>query len=73
MILYTPLSYEDIHYSEQDYQQYEFISYQSKTCCIQRLENGDMRLVQLLSTDPNDYLAEHFSPGTIISSSENPQ
>ncbi|SFM31263.1 YlzJ-like protein [Gracilibacillus orientalis] len=73
MILYTPLSYEDIHYTEKDYQQFEFINYQNKSCCIQRLENGDMRIVQLLSTNPNDYLAEHFSPGTIISSSENTQ
>ncbi|WP_208592597.1 YlzJ-like family protein [Gracilibacillus suaedae] len=73
MILYTPLSYEDVHYSEQDYQQYEIISYHNKSCCIQRLENGDMRIVQLLSTDPNDYLVGHLSPGTIISSHENLQ
>ncbi|MGN8644941.1 YlzJ-like family protein [Gracilibacillus sp. HCP3S3_G5_1] len=66
MILYTPLSMEEIHYSEKDYQQYEFISYQNKPCCIQRLENGDMQIVQLLSTDPNDFLLEQFYPGTVI-------
>ncbi|UOQ47818.1 YlzJ-like family protein [Gracilibacillus caseinilyticus] len=69
MILYTPLSYEDIHVTDADYQQYELITYQARPCYAERLENGDLRLIQLLSTNPSDYLHEQFTPGTIISTS----
>ncbi len=65
-MLYTPLSYEDIHGLGDEYQQYELIMYQDKHCRVERMENGECRLLQLLSTDPNDFLKNEFMPGTII-------
>ncbi|MDX8046995.1 YlzJ-like family protein [Gracilibacillus sp. S3-1-1] len=72
-MLYTPLSMEDIHYNEADFEQYEWIHYQNKPCYVQRLDNGDKRVVQLLSTNPNDYLLQTFAPGTIITNDEKSQ
>ncbi|ENH96532.1 hypothetical protein J416_10201 [Gracilibacillus halophilus YIM-C55.5] len=67
MILYTPLAQEDIYQaSSSDYQKQSVVQVQEKSCAVERLENGDLRLVQLLSTDPNDFLNEQFLPGTIV-------
>ncbi len=72
-MLYTPLSYEDIHGFGDEYQQYEVIMYQDKQCCVERMQNGDCRIIQLLSTDPNDFLMNEFMPGTIITNQLTPQ
>ncbi|WP_245902311.1 MULTISPECIES: YlzJ-like family protein [Gracilibacillus] len=64
---YTPLSYEDMYPVEvSEHQKYQCITYKNKQCLMEKLDNGDMRLVQLLSTDPNDFLLAEFSPGSII-------
>ncbi|WP_231735296.1 YlzJ-like family protein [Gracilibacillus massiliensis] len=72
-MLYTPLSYQDINGFGDEYQRYEVITYQNKQCCIERMQNGDIRLVQLLSTDPNDFLLNDFIPGTILSNQRSAQ
>ncbi|GAA0298351.1 hypothetical protein GGQ92_000262 [Gracilibacillus halotolerans] len=66
MILYTPLSQEDIYQSEINHEQYMVITYQDKPCYAEKMSDGNYRLIQLLSTDPNDYLQDCFSPGNII-------
>ncbi|GAE91557.1 hypothetical protein JCM21714_509 [Gracilibacillus boraciitolerans JCM 21714] len=66
-MLYTPLSYNDIHGLGNEYEQFEVMEYQNRQCSVQRLENGDIKLIQLLSTDPQDFLLNDFAPGTIIS------
>lgn len=64
MVLYTPLSVEEIFPAE--VQQYKTISIQGKTVIAQKTESEQLQLVQLLSTDPQDYLQPAFSPGTVI-------
>ncbi len=64
MVLYTPMSVEEIFPSEA--QQYKTISIQGKMVIAQQREDAQLQLVQLLSTDPQDYLQPSFSPGTII-------
>ncbi|MCT2534581.1 YlzJ-like family protein [Aquibacillus koreensis] len=71
MILYTPLSESDIFPTEsQDFQKYEMVNLQGKMVQVERLENGTCRIVQLLSTDPQDFLNEQFMPGSMVSSHE---
>lgn len=66
MILYTPLSREDIYQQELNHEAYSLIQYQDRLCYAEKLSDGQYRLLQLLSTDPNDFLEESFVPGTII-------
>ncbi|GAB2551016.1 YlzJ-like family protein [Gracilibacillus alcaliphilus] len=65
-MLYTPLGYDDIYGADQWLGDYEFIRFQGKQCCVQKLSNGEVRMIQLLSTNPNDYLLDTFTPGNII-------
>lgn len=68
MILYTPLSESDIFdQAENTTSSQQFISYQGRTCCVEQGEDGSYEMIQLLSTDPNDFLNEQFSPGNVIS------
>lgn len=67
MILYTPLSDSDIFPpSNEEFLNREYITYEGKMMIADRNENGSYQIVQLLSTDPQDYLNMKFSPGSII-------
>ncbi|GGA62589.1 YlzJ-like family protein [Ornithinibacillus halotolerans] len=67
MILYTPLSESDIFpTAENVYTNRECITYNGRTCFVEKNSQGEYQLIQLLSTDPQDYLDENFIPGTII-------
>lgn len=67
MILYTPLSQDDIFPTTEDvFSNRQCISYAGKTCYVEKNNNGEFQLIQLLSTDPQDFLNENFTPGTII-------
>lgn len=70
MILYTPLSKEDI-FPEEGTHNRQFVSYQGKTLCVDQLEDGSYSLVQILSTDPQDYLDPSLSPGSILPKIDN--
>jgi len=64
MVLYTPLAIEDIYPEEEV--KYETISYQGKTVLAKQREDNHLQLVQLISTDPDDYLHPSFAPGEIL-------
>jgi len=64
MIHYTPLSINDIFPQEEDNNQ--LVSYQGRSLYVKRNEQGELQLVQLLSTDPQDFLNTSFTPGTIL-------
>lgn len=64
MVHYTPLDYTDIYPVEESEQ--TLISYEGKSLYVKQNERGEMQLVQLLSTDPQDFLNESFSPGTVL-------
>ena len=66
MILYTPLSREDIYQQEINQETFSVIQYQDRLCYAEKLSDGQYRLLQLLSTNPNDFLEQSFVPGTII-------
>ncbi len=65
MILYTPLCKTDIFPDpNEELSNRHFVSYQSKTLCVKEMEDGSYELLQLLSTDPQDFLDLNFKPGT---------
>lgn len=67
MILYTPLSTADIFPEEsEDFNSYKFVSFQGKQFYVKETEEGSYQLVQLLSTDPQDYLNDIYTPGNIL-------
>ena len=46
MILYTPLSQEDIYQNEMNAGQYTIITYQEKQCYAEKMDDGNYRLLQ---------------------------
>ncbi|HLR07983.1 MAG TPA: YlzJ-like family protein [Bacillota bacterium] len=72
MILYTPLASTDIFpHEEKDLANRQCISYEGKSMYVEQNKEGSYQLLQLLSTDPNDFLDARYTPGTIISQANN--
>ncbi|GAB3794911.1 YlzJ-like family protein [Virgibacillus kimchii] len=68
MILYTPLSQEDVFPTANDaYSNRQFMSYEGKSVYVEQNNDGSYQLLQLMSTDPQDFLNEKFTPGSILS------
>lgn len=67
MIIYTPLSMEDVFYNANNNTERQMISYNGKSLYCEKKADGSFEIVQLLSTDPQDFLNQQLSPGTIIS------
>ena len=63
-MLYTPLSIEEIYPQEEE--NHHLVTYQGKSLYVKKNEHGELQLVQLLSTNPQDFLNTAFTPGTII-------
>lgn len=67
MILYTPLSETDVFpVEEENVRKRTFATMNGRTVYIEQLDNGSYEVLQLLSTDPKDFLDESFMPGTIV-------
>lgn len=68
MILYTPLSTTDIfpHENETTAKR-QCVSHQGRSLFVEQKEDGSYELLQLLSTDPQDFLNSNYVPGTILS------
>ena len=64
MVLYTPMSMDEIYPAPPSKQR--IASYQGKTIIIEQTEHHQEQILQLISTDPNDYLQPNFMPGTVI-------
>lgn len=70
MILYTPLSSTDIFpYEDELSANCECVSYQGRSIYAEKKDSGSYELLQLLSTDPQDFLNSSFIPGTILANS----
>lgn len=67
MILYTPLCQEDIFNQKEDFSEHKFINYQGRLVQVLEEEDGSYNLIQLYSTNPQDYLLDQFKPGKNIS------
>jgi len=64
MVLYTPLLPDEIYPQEEE--AHQLISYQGKSLYARKNEQGDLQIVQLLSTDPQDFLNASFAPGSVL-------
>jgi hypothetical protein len=67
MILYTCMPKEMVYPTEADaFTNQSIITYQGVPVVVDKSEEGQYKIVRLLSTDPNDYLNGAYSPGTMI-------
>ncbi|CQR47641.1 hypothetical protein BN1058_01968 [Paraliobacillus sp. PM-2] len=67
MILYTPLDYNDVFATNQEqYDKQKLIEVEGRSMLVDCLENGNYRIIQLLSTNPQDFLEESLQPGEVI-------
>ena len=64
MVLYTPLTHEEIFPYEQTKE--EVLQYNGKMVYAMKTETGEMRLIRLMSTNPQDYLNSSLQPGAIL-------
>ncbi|GGB30764.1 hypothetical protein F3157_04530 [Virgibacillus dakarensis] len=66
-MLYTPLSEADIFpCSDKEFSNRQCISYQGKQLYVEQLDDGSYQILQLLSTDPQDFMDAAYTPGTIL-------
>ncbi|HLS60212.1 MAG TPA: YlzJ-like family protein [Virgibacillus sp.] len=67
MILYTPLSKSDIYPEDHsETSKRKSILHEGKLLYVEESEPGSYQLLQLLSTDPQDFLDAKYSPGENI-------
>lgn len=64
MIHYTLLEREEIFPSDKE--NVQIVTYQGKSISVRKNENGDYQVLQLLSTEPQDFLDDTFIPGSIL-------
>lgn len=51
---------------EMDIKEYQEITYENKQFIVEAVDNNQMKIVQLLSSDPNDFLNSGYCPGSVI-------
>lgn len=66
MVLYTPLCKNDIFPEELEQDKRKYLTIEGKTIYAEELNDGSYKLLQLMSTNPQDFLNANYSPGTII-------
>lgn len=67
MIHYTPLSEMEIFPDENQndtFNNRSCVSYKGKLMHVEKTNDGSYELLQLLSTDPQDFMDEAFTPGS---------
>lgn len=66
MIIYTPLSVEEVLKDYDKIKDLKEINYQGKNLQVEMLENGQYRIARILSSNPQDFLNPELQPGTIL-------
>lgn len=70
MILYTVLPDESVMEDENEFDEYlnsqRFIEYDGRHLIIEPISEQEWKIVRLISSNPQDYLNEHFQPGKAI-------
>lgn len=66
MMIYSIVPPEVIFAENTEFRHYEEIAYLGKKLLVQPKDERTYQIVQLISSEPNDFLATEFSPGTII-------
>ncbi len=68
MILYTPLCHTDVFPADETEQnKRQCVQHDGKLLYVEQLDDGSYELLQLLSTDPQDFLKADYVPGNILS------
>lgn len=68
MILYTMMPHELIFpYEEQNEANQMMVTYHGIPVLVERAEKQNFQIVRVLSTDPQHFMDERFTPGTKIS------
>jgi len=72
LILYTPLSSYDIYPTEETSlnNNQHVISYGGRKLYVKQTSAHNFEVLQVMSTDPADFLNDNFQPGTILSLKE---
>ncbi len=66
MIHYTPLSYEEVFEEEEDESTRWITVDQATLKVVKNNELSAYEIIQMVSTDPNDYMKNHLQPGSKI-------
>ena len=67
MIFYTPLQLEEVFVNpEEEQAERAYVSHGGKMLYVDKFPNGEYMLTQLVSTNPNDYLNDHYRPGSYL-------
>lgn len=67
MILYTPLAQSDIFPEDNRNTNRLIVNHQNRPLYVEKNEDGNYQVLQLLSTDPNDFMDPQYQPGSILS------
>lgn len=71
MILYTPLSYDDVFsFEENSAFNHQVISSAGRTFYVRQTATEQYEILRLISTDPADFLEESFQPGQKLTLNE---
>lgn len=65
MILYTPICPEEIFSNEEENKIIQ-VNYRGRNVCCKQHVDGGYEIVQLNSSNPQDFLDASFSPGAIF-------
>ncbi|MDQ0270168.1 YlzJ-like family protein [Cytobacillus purgationiresistens] len=67
MILYTMMPHELVYQAEgQEFDRQRVIDHNGVPLLVEMVEGSDCRVLQIMSSDPNDFLNETLTPGTKI-------
>lgn len=67
-MLYTPLDVTDIYPADEEkLKKRQCVTCNGKTLFVEEKDSGQYELLQLLSTDPKDFMDTTFTPGNYFS------
>lgn len=66
MVLYTPMCQDDIFPTNNDQSNRKCITFEGKMVYVEDLNDGSYKMLQLMSSDPQDFLNTNYSPGTLF-------
>ena len=66
MVLYTIVPEEVIFQSTEEIAASQEVVYNGKRILVQPIDFKSFKIVQLISSDPSDYLLTDFQPGSVI-------
>ena len=66
MVIYTPMSIEEVLKDYDKVKEFKEINYQGKKLQVEMLESGQYRIVRILSSSPQDFLDPKLQPGLIL-------